>query len=208
MGHVPPPRTHTQGSSASPTPPTEISLPIPIWLRFGFIPLPTCQIIASAGCVLKGHSRACSSYQIVLLGDSGGQGMGRHPERGHLAIAPTSTISPCSKIFHIQEVLRPRYDEAEVLSPHYRDITSPIFQMGKLRLSTRPRASHQPAAALSLHQGRTWPVGRRMEVDGKHGQRHGQRHGQSHQPACYIKWESPTGLQWHFTLLPAEQLNR
>lgn len=110
VGHIPPTHTHTQGSSACPTLPTEISLPIPIWLRLGFIPLPTCQIIASAGCVLKGHSRACSSYQIVLLGDRGGQGTGRYPERGHLAIAPTSTISPHSKIILIQEMLRPRYD--------------------------------------------------------------------------------------------------
>lgn len=45
---------------------TDISLPMPIWVRLGFIPLPTCQIMTSAGWFLKGHSRAWSSYQIVL----------------------------------------------------------------------------------------------------------------------------------------------
>lgn len=33
------------------------------------MPVPICQIIASAGWVLKGHSLAWSSYQIVLLAD-------------------------------------------------------------------------------------------------------------------------------------------
>lgn len=48
---------------------TEISFPMPIWLRLGFMPVPICQIIASAGWVLKGHSLAWSSYQIVLWAD-------------------------------------------------------------------------------------------------------------------------------------------
>lgn len=48
---------------------TEISFPMPIWLRLGFMPVPICQIIASAGWVLKGHSLAWSSYQIVLSED-------------------------------------------------------------------------------------------------------------------------------------------
>lgn len=48
---------------------TEISFPTPIWLRLGFMPVPICQMIASAGWVLKGHSLAWSSYQIVLLAD-------------------------------------------------------------------------------------------------------------------------------------------
>lgn len=48
---------------------TEISFPMPIWLRLGFMPVPICQIIASAGWVLKGHSLAWSSYHIVLLAD-------------------------------------------------------------------------------------------------------------------------------------------
>lgn len=48
---------------------TEISFPMPIWLRLGFMPVPICQIIASAGWVLKGHSLAWSSYQIVLSAD-------------------------------------------------------------------------------------------------------------------------------------------
>lgn len=68
--------------------PTEISLPIPIWLRLGFIPRPTCHIIASAGCVLKGHSRACSSYQMVL-GRQQYQDQG-HPKGGHPNVTLTS----------------------------------------------------------------------------------------------------------------------
>lgn len=32
-----------------------------------FMPLPTCQIIASGGCPLKGHSPHNNSYQTVLL---------------------------------------------------------------------------------------------------------------------------------------------
>lgn len=45
---------------------TDISLPMPIWVRLGLIPLPTCHMITSAGWFLKGHSRACNSYQMVL----------------------------------------------------------------------------------------------------------------------------------------------
>lgn len=47
---------------------TVISFPRLIWANFLFMPspLPSSQIAASAGWVLKGQSLTCSSYQIVL----------------------------------------------------------------------------------------------------------------------------------------------
>ena len=45
---------------------TLTSLEAWIWPRDCFIPLPTCQMIASGGWFLKGHSLASSSYHTVL----------------------------------------------------------------------------------------------------------------------------------------------
>lgn len=110
--------------SACPTARTEISLPIPIWLRLGFIPRPTCHMIASAGCVLKGHSRACSSYQMVLVGDRGIRGS-KEPPRGGMAQYPTpAATSPCPKPIHsLSDCL---FLQPEMLSACHKDISAPL----------------------------------------------------------------------------------